>query len=98
MGGPPYDCMANPLGAVRMTFEKAIRSETHPSAFNGKDWGAVDLFRHFLFQESGLSQVPLLNSKTMRWVQPNSLVRYRGMIQDMLGNEFYVGAYKVVTF
>lgn len=94
MGGPPYDCMANPLGAVRMTFEKAIRSETHPSAFNGKDWGAVDLFRHFLFQESGLSQVPLLNSKTMRWVQPNSLVRYRGMIQDMLGNEFYVGAYK----
>ncbi|XP_022743028.1 mini-chromosome maintenance complex-binding protein isoform X2 [Durio zibethinus] len=98
MGGPPYDCMANPLGAVRLTFEKAIGSgsltQTHPLAFDGKDWGALDLFRHFLFQESGLSQVPILNSKTMRWVQPNSLVRYRGMIQDMLGNEFYVGAYK----
>ncbi|XVE90970.1 hypothetical protein DITRI_Ditri20bG0118200 [Diplodiscus trichospermus] len=98
MGGPPYDCMANPLGAVRLTFEKAIGSgsetQTHPSAFDGKDWGALDLFRHFLFQESELSQVPFLNPKTMRWVQPNSLVRYRGMIQDMLGNEFYVGAYK----
>lgn len=40
-------------------------------------------------------QVPLLNSSTMKWVQPNTLVRFRGMIQDMLGNEFYVGAYKV---
>ncbi|XWS74486.1 hypothetical protein CRYUN_Cryun01aG0002200 [Craigia yunnanensis] len=30
----------------------------------------------------------------MGWIQPYSLVRYRGMIQDMLGNEFYVGAYK----
>nr|KJB78580.1 hypothetical protein B456_013G008100 [Gossypium raimondii] len=99
MGGPPYDCLANPLGAVRLAFEKAIGSEletpsTHPSAFNGKDWGALELFRHFLFQESGLSQVPILNPKTLRWVQPNSLVRYRGMIQDMLGNEFYAGAYK----
>nr|VDD15795.1 unnamed protein product [Brassica oleracea] len=25
---------------------------------------------------------------------PNTLVRFRGMIQDMLGNEFYAGAYK----
>ncbi|KAK8542321.1 hypothetical protein V6N12_014922 [Hibiscus sabdariffa] len=98
MGGPPYDCMANPLGAVRLTFEKAIGlgsgTPTHPSAFDGKDWGALELFRHFLFQESGLSQVPILNPKTLRWVQHNSLVRYRGMIQDMLGNEFYVGAYR----
>ncbi|XP_039002478.1 mini-chromosome maintenance complex-binding protein-like [Hibiscus syriacus] len=98
MGGPPYDCMANPLGVVRLTFEKAIglgsENLTHPSAFDGKDWGALELFRHFLFQESGLSQVPILNPKTLRWVQHNSLVRYRGMIQDMLGNEFYVGAYR----
>ncbi|XVF81935.1 hypothetical protein PTKIN_Ptkin16aG0002400 [Pterospermum kingtungense] len=98
MGGPPFDCITNPLGAVRLTFEKAIGlgsgSETHPSAFDGKDWGGLDLFRHFLFHESGLSQVPILNPKTIRWIRPNTLVRYRGMIQDMLGNEFYVGAYK----
>ncbi|OMO63637.1 Mini-chromosome maintenance complex-binding protein [Corchorus capsularis] len=94
MGGPPYDCLANPLGAVRSTFEKAVGSGRHPSAFEGNDWGAVDLFRQFLFQESGLSQVPILNPKTISWVQPNTLVRYRGMIQDMLGNEFYVGAFK----
>ncbi|KAE8706458.1 Mini-chromosome maintenance complex-binding protein [Hibiscus syriacus] len=98
MVGPPYDCVANPLGAVRLTFEKAVglgsETPTHPSAFNGKDWGALEVFRNFLFQESGLSKVPILNPKTLRWAQHNSLVRYRGMIQDMLGNEFYVGAYK----
>ncbi|KAJ9175971.1 hypothetical protein P3X46_014466 [Hevea brasiliensis] len=94
MVGPPYDCLANPLGAVRLTFEKAIGSGSHPSSFDGKDWGTVDLFRHFLFDQSHLSQVPILNLATIRWIQPNTLVRFRGMIQDMLGNEFYVGAYK----
>eukprot|EP00257_Ricinus_communis_P017314 XP_015575726.1 mini-chromosome maintenance complex-binding protein [Ricinus communis] len=94
MGGPPYDCIANPLGAVRLTFDKAISSGTQPSSFDGKDWGAIDLFRHFLFDQSNLSQVPILNPASLRWIQPNTLVRFRGMIQDILGNEFYVGAYK----
>ncbi|KAF2319246.1 hypothetical protein GH714_014206 [Hevea brasiliensis] len=57
MGGPPYDCLANPLGVVRLMFEKAIGSGWHPSSFDGKDWGAVDLFGHFLFDQSHLSQI-----------------------------------------
>ncbi|XP_038722373.1 mini-chromosome maintenance complex-binding protein [Tripterygium wilfordii] len=95
MVGPPYDCLANPLGAVRLTFEKAISSGSlDPASFGGKDWGAIDLFRNFLFDQANVSQVPLLNPTSIRWVQPHSLVRFRGMIQDMLGNEFYAGAYK----
>ncbi|KAI3470949.1 hypothetical protein Pfo_027612 [Paulownia fortunei] len=94
MVGLPYDCLANPLGAVRLTFEKAVASGSDPAVLDGKDWGAADLFRQFLFDDGGLSQVPLLNPSTIKWVQPNTLVRFRGMIQDMLGNEFYVGAYK----
>ncbi|KAL5732986.1 hypothetical protein ACOSQ2_032678 [Xanthoceras sorbifolium] len=94
MVGPQYDCLVNPLGAVRSTFEKAMASGSDPSTFNGSDWGAVDVFRQFLFDEGSLSQVPELNPTTIRWIQPNTLVRFRGMIQDMLGNEFYVGAYK----
>ncbi|XP_065872936.1 mini-chromosome maintenance complex-binding protein isoform X2 [Euphorbia lathyris] len=94
MVGLPYDCLANPLGAVRLTFEKAIGSGSDPSSFDGKDWGAADLFRHFLSDQSNLSQVPILSSATMGWLKPNTLVRFKGMIQDMLGNEFYVGAYK----
>ncbi|PHT78253.1 Mini-chromosome maintenance complex-binding protein [Capsicum annuum] len=94
MVGLPYDCLANPLGAVRLTFEKAVASGSDPATFEGKDWGATDLFRQFIFDDGGLSQVPFLNPSTMTWVQPNTLVRFWGMIQDMLGNEFYVGAYK----
>ncbi|KAK9063319.1 hypothetical protein SSX86_017189 [Deinandra increscens subsp. villosa] len=94
MVGRPYDCLANPLGAVRFTFEKAVSSGSDPASFNRSDWGVADLFREFLFENDGLSQVPILTPSTVKWVQPNSLVRFRGMIQDMLGNEFYVGAYK----
>ncbi|XP_034704304.1 mini-chromosome maintenance complex-binding protein [Vitis riparia] len=98
MVGLPYDFMANPLGAVRLTFEKAMAaaeaSGSDPANYDGKDWGVADLFRQFLFDNGGLSQVPVLNSTNFKRVQPNTLVRFRGMIQDMLGNELYVGVYK----
>ncbi|CAK9326302.1 unnamed protein product [Citrullus colocynthis] len=94
MVGLPYDFLVNPLGAVRSTFEKAISSGSNPASFDGKDWGALEPFQHFLFDQNGLSKVPILNASSVKWVQPNTLVRFRGMIQDMLGNEFYVGAYK----
>ncbi|KAL8144560.1 hypothetical protein V2J09_017592 [Rumex salicifolius] len=94
MVGPPFDCLANPLGAVRLTFDKAISSGFDPSTSTGNDWGAVDLFNQFLFENGGLSEVPILNRTNANYLQTNTLVRFRGMIQDMLGNEFYVGAYK----
>ncbi|KAA8533987.1 hypothetical protein F0562_031504 [Nyssa sinensis] len=94
MVGLPYDCLANPLGAVRLTFEKAVASGSDSVTFDGRDWGAANLFREFLFDNGGLSQVPILNPRNIHLIQPNTLVRFRGMIQDMLGNEFYVGAYK----
>ncbi|KAK4766274.1 hypothetical protein SAY87_007916 [Trapa incisa] len=94
MVGPPYDCLENPLGVVRLSFDKAVASGSDPTSLDGKDWGAVDLFRGFLFDQGGLSQVPILDEKTIHYLQPNTLVRLRGMIQDMLGNEFYAGAYK----
>ncbi|KAI7747223.1 hypothetical protein M8C21_023938 [Ambrosia artemisiifolia] len=94
MVGRQYDCLLNPLGAVRSTFDKAVASGSDPASFHRSDWGVSDLFRDFLFQNDGVSQVPFLTHSTVKWVRPNSLVRFRGMIQDMLGNECYVGAYK----
>ncbi|CAA0837963.1 Mini-chromosome maintenance complex-binding protein [Striga hermonthica] len=94
MVGLPYDCLANPLGAVRLTFERVVASGSDSAALDGSDWGAADLFRQFIYDDGGLSQVPLLNPSTIKWVLPNTLVRFRGMVQDMLGNEYYVGAYK----
>ncbi|WVZ19890.1 hypothetical protein V8G54_007212 [Vigna mungo] len=94
MVGPQYDFLSNPLGAVRSTFDTAIAAGTDPSSFEGRDWGAISLFRRFLFDQSGISQVPLLTPTSIRFLRPHTLVLYRGMIQDMPGNEFYVGAYK----
>lgn len=63
MVGLPYDFMANPLGAVRLTFEKAMAaaaaSGSDPANYDGKDWGVTDLFRQFLFDNGGLSQVKI---------------------------------------
>lgn len=60
MVGVAYDCLANPLGAIRSSFEKVMTSDFDPASFDGKDWGAIDLFRNFLFDQSGLSQVQIL--------------------------------------
>ena len=57
MVGLPYDCLANPLGAVRLTFEKALSSGLNPSTSNGSDWGAIDVFRQFLSDDGNISQV-----------------------------------------
>ena len=60
MVGLAYDLLANPQGAVRSTFEKAVASsglDFDPASLDGKDWGALDLFRQFLFDQTHLSQV-----------------------------------------
>ena len=60
MVGLAYDLLANPQGAVRSTFEKAVASSGlnfDPASLDGKDWGALDLFRQFLFDQTHLSQV-----------------------------------------
>lgn len=57
MGGPAYDCLTNPLGAVRFSFGNALSSGYDPASSVGKDWGVVDLFRHYFSDESAISQV-----------------------------------------
>lgn len=64
MVGLPYDFLVNPLGAVRSTFEKAISSGSNPASFDGKDWGALEPFQHFLFDQNGLSKVQSLPNLT----------------------------------
>uniref|UniRef100_A0A0D9UX68 Mini-chromosome maintenance complex-binding protein n=1 Tax=Leersia perrieri TaxID=77586 RepID=A0A0D9UX68_9ORYZ len=98
MVGPQYDLVGNPLGAVRATFERAAAAESgghEPvAAFRGKDWGVGEVFRSFLFEQGGLDMIPVLDESNLGLIKPNTLVRFRGMVQDILGNEFYVGAFK----
>ena len=40
------------------------------------------------------TQVPSLNDTKPELLRPNTLVRFRGMVQDMGNPEFYLGGYK----
>lgn len=40
-------------------------------------------------------QIPSLNDTSLHSLKPNTLVRFRCMVQDMYDPEFYLGAYEV---
>merc|ERR1712030_228292 len=43
------------------------------------------------------SQIPWYNSVPLECLPPNSMVRFRGMIQDMMDPEFYLATYTVTN-
>ncbi|GBP15443.1 Mini-chromosome maintenance complex-binding protein [Eumeta japonica] len=48
-----------------------------------------------LLQLSNWSQIPLINSNASHYLPDNSMVRFRGMIQDMRNPEFYFESFEV---
>ena len=48
---------------------------------------------HFAENNSPL-KVPVLQAATVENLRPGTLVRFRGMVQDMLDPEFYLGVYQ----
>lgn len=49
-----------------------------------------------LFRKNFLLQVPSLNDVPVHYLKPNSLVKFRCMVQDMFDPEFYMGVYETV--
>lgn len=47
--------------------------------------------------DNDFSQIPCINNVSVENIKPNSLVQYKGMIQDMFDPEFYLGKYEVVN-
>lgn len=41
-------------------------------------------------------QVPSLNDVPLHYLKPNSLVKFRCLIQDMFDPEYYMGVYETV--
>ncbi|XP_048249235.1 mini-chromosome maintenance complex-binding protein-like [Haliotis rufescens] len=54
-----------------------------------------DYFGKRLQHKKALAMIPSLNNVALHNLRPNSLVKYRCMIQDMFDPEFYLGAYEV---
>ncbi|KAL2610591.1 hypothetical protein R1flu_029164 [Riccia fluitans] len=88
------DCICDPLGTVDALFNSATCSVNSTSQLARWDWGVKEFFEKFLVQEGKYAQVPEINSTPLSAISPNTLVRFRGMVQDMFENEFYVGCYK----
>ncbi len=52
------DCFRNPVGAVRVLFDKACRAATSPADFTRSDWGVKELFESYLFGRNAHCKVP----------------------------------------
>lgn len=58
MGGPAYDVVGNPMGAVRQLFEAAKQQAGgDASALGGSDWGVPQLFSEALFRNGLIDRV-----------------------------------------
>ncbi|XP_017319110.1 mini-chromosome maintenance complex-binding protein isoform X1 [Ictalurus punctatus] len=83
------DWINNPLGVVDGIFAQSSSSP---------DWEkkAVEYFKEKLKVNNAQSWVPSLNDVPVHYLKPNSLVKFRCMVQDMFDPEFFMGVYETV--
>ncbi|KAI7805248.1 mini-chromosome maintenance complex-binding protein [Triplophysa rosa] len=82
------DWINNPLGVVDGVF---AQSNSSP------DWEkkVVDYFKDKLKLNDTRTWVPSLNDVPLHYLKPNSLVKFRCMVQDMFDPEFFMGVYEI---
>jgi hypothetical protein len=59
MVGPATDCLSNPLGCIRMLFDKAVANGSPQQQLASSDWGAKDFFASELTKIGGIEKVGL---------------------------------------
>ncbi|KAK5882086.1 hypothetical protein CesoFtcFv8_020709 [Champsocephalus esox] len=69
-------------------------SQNNPNS--GWEAKAVEFFKDHLKEKDAQTWVPSLNDVPLHYMKPNSLVKFRCLIQDMFDPEFYMGAYEAV--
>ncbi|XP_062508739.1 mini-chromosome maintenance complex-binding protein-like [Corticium candelabrum] len=84
------DWQLQPLLVVDRLFETARREGT---ASQG-DWKVEQFFADWLTKKDSWSWVPSLNDTPLHLLKPDSLVRFRCMVQDIFDSEFYLGIYE----
>uniref|UniRef100_H3AJW8 Mini-chromosome maintenance complex-binding protein n=1 Tax=Latimeria chalumnae TaxID=7897 RepID=H3AJW8_LATCH len=56
----------------------------------------IEYFKDKLKESNATNWVPSLNDIPLHYLKPNSLVKFRCMVQDMFDPEFYMGVYETV--
>ncbi|KAK6293405.1 hypothetical protein J4Q44_G00357310 [Coregonus suidteri] len=84
-----HDWINNPLGVIETMF---AQSNSNP------EWEAkvLEYFKGQLKEKEAQSWVPSLNDVPLHYLKPNSLVKFRCLVQDMFDPEFYMGVYETV--
>ncbi|CAK6962454.1 mini-chromosome maintenance complex-binding protein [Scomber scombrus] len=81
----------SPLGVVEGMFAD---SQNNPNS--GWEAKVVEFFKDQLKQKEAPTWVPSMNDVPLHYLKPNSLVKFRCLIQDMFDPEFYMGVYETV--
>jgi hypothetical protein len=85
------DWQLYPLRVIDRLFEKAHREGTAKKG----EWRVEQFFSERLAEKDGWTWVPSLNDVPLHMLGPNTLVRFRCMVQDIYDSEFYLGIYEV---
>ncbi|XP_051476078.1 mini-chromosome maintenance complex-binding protein isoform X1 [Apus apus] len=83
------DWLNNPFSIVQGIFAQNVPNS---------DWEkkVTEYFREKLKENNATNWVPSLNDVPVHYLKPNSLVKFRCMVQDMFDPEFYMGVYETV--
>uniref|UniRef100_A0A3P8VN94 Mini-chromosome maintenance complex-binding protein n=1 Tax=Cynoglossus semilaevis TaxID=244447 RepID=A0A3P8VN94_CYNSE len=88
-----HDWIDSPL-VTRLFFVVSAASQNSPNS--GWEAKAVEFFKERLKEKDAHTWVPSLNDVPLHYLKPNSLVKFRCLIQDMFDPEFYMGVYETV--
>ncbi|MEQ2303435.1 hypothetical protein AMECASPLE_016894 [Ameca splendens] len=86
-----HDWINEPLGVVEGMFAASQNSQS-----SGWEVKAVEFFKEQLKEKEAQTLVPSLNDVPLHYLKPNSLVKFRCLLQDMFDPEFYMEVYETV--
>ncbi|CAG04717.1 unnamed protein product, partial [Tetraodon nigroviridis] len=86
-----HDWVNNPLDVVEEMFVAAQNDSA-----SGWEPKVVEFFKNKLKEKNIHALVPSMNDVPLHYLKPNSLVKFRCLIQDMFDPEFYMGTYETV--
>ncbi|KAG2462322.1 MCMBP protein, partial [Polypterus senegalus] len=85
-------------GLCERTDRKGKNGKLCDEKISKLDWEkrALEYFKEKLKETEAASWVPSLNDVPLHYLKPNSLVKFRCMVQDMFDPEYYMGVYETV--
>ncbi|KAM6916062.1 mini-chromosome maintenance complex-binding protein [Xenentodon cancila] len=86
-----HDWINRPLDVIEGMF-----AASQNNLNSGWEVKAIEFFKEQLKEKDSQTMVPSLNDVPLHYLKPNSLVKFRCLIQDMFDPEFYMGVYETV--